>query len=251
MVNHPGIYNYATCTTPSCINKGLLDTAEIDTAGFQKGYEEFIEGIDTISRSTQKVNALLSKIKTDLVSGLQSGTSADTSNSKFNFFITPDGKIDITPFRFPPQVDSTVLKNLAAKISKEYNIFPVVTGLWVSRGIEMRNGELYYDSANVYSNGQGGRSNMSIMNVVMRNLSKMRYAYNRRLVAAPGLQGKITVKFAINYLGAVIFSKVIESTVGDELLETAIRDQIASWKFELILKKGDVTEVVYPFVFSQ
>jgi TonB family protein len=251
LVNKPSIYDYAGCTTPSCINKGLLDTTIIDTADFQKRYAEFISGVDTISRSTQKVNVLLSRIKPDLIAGLISRIPLDTTKPKYHFCIAPDGSFDIVPFRYPSQIDTTVLKKLTAKISKENSTFPQTHGLWISRGIEVRNGDLFFDSANVYSNGKGGRSKASIMEVVMRNLSKMRYAYNRRLVASRGLRGKITVKFAINYLGSVIYCKVIDSTVGDELLETVINDQVASWKFEPIMKKGDVTEVVYPFVFSQ
>ena len=85
----------------------------------------------------------------------------------------------------------------------------------------------------------------------MRNLKNMRYAYNRRLAAENGLRGTITVKFAIDHYGLVIFTKVIASTVGDPLLEEAVRDQVASWKFAPVNKPGDVTEVIYPFIFSQ
>jgi TonB family protein len=97
----------------------------------------------------------------------------------------------------------------------------------------------------------GGRSKASIMRVVMQNIAALRYAYNKRLREKPGLKGKITVKFAIDEFGKVIFASVVESTMGDSELETIVVDKIKRWVFEKIDKPGDVTEVVYPFVFSQ
>ena len=97
----------------------------------------------------------------------------------------------------------------------------------------------------------GGRSKASIMRVVMQNIAALRYAYNKRLREKPGLKGKITVKFAIDEFGKVIFCQVTESTMEDKELETSVTDKIKRWVFEKIDKPGDVTEVVYPFVFSQ
>lgn len=97
----------------------------------------------------------------------------------------------------------------------------------------------------------GGRSKASIMRVVMQNLAALRYAYNRRLREKPGLKGRITVKFAIDEFGKVIFCQVVSSTMGDPPLESTVVSKIKRWVFEKIDKPGDVTEVVYPFVFSQ
>lgn len=97
----------------------------------------------------------------------------------------------------------------------------------------------------------GGRSKASIMRVVMQNIAALRHAYNKRLREKPGLKGKITVKFAIDEYGKVIFCQVVESTMGDSDLESEVASKIRRWIFEKIDKPGDVTEVVYPFVFSQ
>jgi hypothetical protein len=97
----------------------------------------------------------------------------------------------------------------------------------------------------------GGRSKASIMRVVMQNLAALRYAYNKRLREKPGLKGKITVKFAIDEFGKVIFCQVVETTMADPELESTVTSKIRLWVFEKIDKPGDVTEVVYPFVFSQ
>jgi TonB family protein len=97
----------------------------------------------------------------------------------------------------------------------------------------------------------GGRSKASIMRVVMQNIAALRHAYNKRLREKPGLKGKITVKFAIDEYGKVIFCQIVESTMGDPDLESEVAAKIRRWIFEKIDKPGDVTEVVYPFVFSQ
>jgi TonB family protein len=91
---------------------------------------------------------------------------------------------------------------------------------------------------------------MAIMRVVMQNLSALRYAYNQRLREKPGLKGKITVKFVIDEFGTVMHCEVVESSMGDNLLEAKVTGKIIRWKFERIDKPGDITEVVYPFVFS-
>lgn len=97
----------------------------------------------------------------------------------------------------------------------------------------------------------GGRSRASIMRVVMQNLAALRYTYNKRLREKPGLKGKVTCKFAIDEFGKVIFCEATESTMADPQLEKDIVDKVKRWVFDKIDKPGDVTEVVYPFVFSQ
>jgi TonB family protein len=97
----------------------------------------------------------------------------------------------------------------------------------------------------------GGRSRASIMRVVYQNIEALRYAYNRRLREKPGLKGKITCKFAIDEFGKVMFCEILESTMSDPSLEQEVVDKIKRWAFEKIDRPGDVTEVVYPFAFSQ
>ncbi len=97
----------------------------------------------------------------------------------------------------------------------------------------------------------GGRSRANIMRVVRQNMASLKYAYNRRLAEKPGLKGKITVKWAIDEFGKVLFCKVVSSTINDPALEKVIIGKIKRWAFGKIQKPGDVTEVVYPFVFTQ
>jgi TonB family protein len=96
-----------------------------------------------------------------------------------------------------------------------------------------------------------GRSRKSIMSVVMLDIVYLRYAYNWRLRQRPGIKGKITVKFAIDEYGRVVFVKKLESTVNDTGLEDDVVRILKKWKFCPINNPGDVVEVVYPFIFSQ
>jgi TonB family protein len=96
-----------------------------------------------------------------------------------------------------------------------------------------------------------GRSRADIMRAVNQYLVALRHVYNQRLRKKPGLRGKITVKFAIDEFGRVIFASVVESTIADETLERGVIAKIKRWRFERIDRPGDVTEVIYPFVFSQ
>jgi TonB family protein len=97
----------------------------------------------------------------------------------------------------------------------------------------------------------GGRDRASIQKFVNENIAALKYAYSKRLREKPGLAGKITVKFAIDEFGKVLFVKLVESTVNDSELETTVIARVKGWQFEKIDKPGDVTEVTYPFVFGK
>ena len=55
----------------------------------------------------------------------------------------------------------------------------------------------------------------------------------------------------INEFGKVIAAQIIQSTLNDTMLEKDITELIRSWEFCPIKQNGDLTEVIYPFVFSQ
>jgi TonB family protein len=121
-------------------------------------------------------------------------------------------------------------------------------------GLPLRkNGELKISSPDFIKGGTltGGRSRASIQRVIMQNIAALRYAYNRRCRDIPGLNGTITVNFAVDEFGKVIFAQAVKSTVNDAELENTVVDRVKSWNFEWIDKPGDVTEVTYPFAFSQ
>jgi TonB family protein len=85
---------------------------------------------------------------------------------------------------------------------------------------------------------------------VMQNLPDINEKYDQRLKEKPRIGGKIEVKFAIDEFGRVVFCEILETTVKDPWLENKIVELIKNWHFENINKPGDVTEVIYPFMFS-
>jgi hypothetical protein len=119
--------------------------------------------------------------------------------------------------------------------------------------IKIRKSQCYKfheDTTKHKANLTGGRSRKSIMNVVMEHLHELKYAYNQRLKVRPGFGGKIVMKYAIDEFGKVIYCEAVEDSIGDDILKKQIIQNIKAWKFENINKLGDVTEVVYPFVFT-
>jgi hypothetical protein len=120
--------------------------------------------------------------------------------------------------------------------------------------LKKRESKIYSPKNDIGLKGTGiktsGRNKASIMRVVMQNLRALRYAYNRRLREKPGLKGRITCKFAIDEFGKVLFCDIVNSSMNDPVLEQEIKNKISRWVFEKIDKPGDVTEVVYPFVFT-
>ncbi len=95
------------------------------------------------------------------------------------------------------------------------------------------------------------RTKSSIMRTVMLNLAYLRYAYNRRLREKPGLRGRISVKFAINEKGKIIFSKIVSTNMHDIKLEKIVLEIIKTWEFCPVNNTKDIVEVVYPFVFDK
>ncbi len=96
----------------------------------------------------------------------------------------------------------------------------------------------------------GARSRAAIQRVVMQNMITLRYEYVKRLREKKGLSGKITIRFAIDEFGQVIFANMVESTINDAKLEKTAMDIVKNWKFGTIDYSGDVTEVTYPFIFA-
>lgn len=97
----------------------------------------------------------------------------------------------------------------------------------------------------------GGRPRESIQNAVAEHIGNLKRLYDSRVKEKPNLAGKIVVRFAIDYLGNVLKVETVEQTLDDDVLQKRILEEVKSWKFQQIRVKGDVTEVVYPFVFSK
>jgi hypothetical protein len=85
---------------------------------------------------------------------------------------------------------------------------------------------------------------------VMKNVEQLKKYYNNYQKKAGTFSGIITVVFAIDEFGKVIHSSAIKSTTNKVIFDKEIARIISKWKFCRINKPGDVTEVTYPFSFS-
>ena len=108
------------------------------------------------------------------------------------------------------------------------------------------------DTTKHKANLTGGRSRKSIMAVVMNNIHELKDAYNRRLKlkGKPYFGGKLYIKFAIDEFGKVMFCETAKDSLGDSTLASQCVFIVKSWQFDNINKPGDITEVIYPFIFS-
>lgn len=96
------------------------------------------------------------------------------------------------------------------------------------------------------------RTRASIYQTVNKeSTGSLRNAYNRKLKAGMKIDGKITVKFAIDNNGKVMFCSIVSSTLNSSNFEKEIVTGIKAWKFDRIYSPGDICEVVYPFIFSR
>lgn len=237
------------------VNARLLDTTLIDTTKWAIEYNNFIKEINPTNRNYNDINETLQKNVNDIC------TSSNTYANKLGiaqidtvcFLLSPDGSLMISSVNSKTLTDTTEL-NAIKKILANVHFEQSKDGKYYCRFsiVMVKNSApnaIRLNPAIII--GAGRRSKSSIMGTVMKYIQCIRYAYNRRLNVKPGISGKLVVKFAINQYGQVIFIRKESSTLSDELLYYAIIQQIHNWKFSPLLTKDDITEVVYPFVFSQ
>jgi TonB family protein len=96
----------------------------------------------------------------------------------------------------------------------------------------------------------GQRSTASILAVVKSRSPGLRHLYNQHLRQYPGLQGKVSVRFAIDARGLVVSAALEGSTTGYAVFDQAILQAVKSWRFEPVRHLG-VEEVLVPLQFSE
>lgn len=90
-----------------------------------------------------------------------------------------------------------------------------------------------------------------VMKVINENTDKIKYLYNQKLKETPDLKGIISVKFAIDEFGKVIYVQVVESSIADNIFESKLIEVLRGLKFPKVYFPGGMTEVVYPFIFTK
>lgn len=228
------------------VNRGLIDTTETDTTTWRTEYEKYYKKLDLTLRSREKIDSIITHNEHYILNILNKYDIKECDTIIFS--ISSKGLFEIPEQKKIKNTDTSTVKARNNAIL-EISLDSISSEKYCTRG------DILYTSKKLtlldtITYGEG-RSRALIMRSVMQYLKHMRTAYNRRLRVKYGIKGRITVKWAIDKYGIVIFTKILSSTVDDEKLEQAIVEQIKHWKFCFVLNEKDVTEVVYPFVFSQ
>ena len=77
----------------------------------------------------------------------------------------------------------------------------------------------------------------------------MKYCYEQELTRRPDLGGRITVQFTIAASGQVMATQLLNSTVGNERVESCTVQAVRRWEFPKPLG-GGIATVSYPFVLT-
>ena len=85
--------------------------------------------------------------------------------------------------------------------------------------------------------------------VIKRNISQIRYCYQKELQTHPELGGKVVVKFTIAGDGSVSSADIKSSSLGSEVAESCIANRFYGFKFPEP-KGGGIVLVSYPFLFA-
>ncbi len=94
----------------------------------------------------------------------------------------------------------------------------------------------------------GSMDKKKIDRVIKRHLKDIGACYDNALAEAPGLQGKVTVKFVIVLDGTVSSAATKESTMNSPALESCVNEKFMTFQFPE--PKGGIVIVSYPFDFS-
>jgi outer membrane biosynthesis protein TonB len=87
-----------------------------------------------------------------------------------------------------------------------------------------------------------------VAQVISAHIHQVQSCYERGLLKAPGLSGKLMLEWAIGLNGAVQFAKVKSSSLRSGEVEGCILSQLKRWRFPL--PRGGPVVITYPFVFS-
>ena len=200
-----------------------------------------------VKQSIDKVSPAIKEALTEVISVYD-----QKSTVSLKLYITPGGALDFIGFVDSVKLDSTALKDLSESLNMQVldktdkrTFAKVIVRSYLD---ENKAVALSDDIEIDYVEIRALSAILIIVNMNSRNIIR---AYSKRWAEKPDLEGRITVKFGIDEHGNVVSCNIISSTINDAPLEEVVIKNVMSWKFGEIYNPGDVTEVVYPFNFTQ
>ena len=205
-------------------------------------------------RSEKIVRQCIDKVAPDIKEALTDVITIyeQKETISLKFYITPGGALDLVGFVESVTLDSIAMKDLTEAVNKQV-LDPIDKSTFTKVIIQsfLDDNKAVALSDVIEVDHVEIRQLTNILIIVNMNSGNIVRAYSKRWAEKPNLEGRISVKFGIDEKGDVVSCKVISSTMDDPPLEEQVIKNVRSWKFGEIYNPGDVTEVVYPFNFSQ
>jgi hypothetical protein len=95
---------------------------------------------------------------------------------------------------------------------------------------------------------QGSIDRDAVAKAVNSHLQEVRACYERALLKAPGLAGKVVLEWTLSTSGSVVSARTKSSTLQSPEVEACILRQLSQWDFPRAA--GGVVIVSYPFLFN-
>jgi TonB family protein len=95
---------------------------------------------------------------------------------------------------------------------------------------------------------RGALSKEIIRRIVRRHINEVRFCYQKQLQSNRDLRGRLIVNFVIAANGTVAMSRVGESTLSDDAVESCVASAVRRWAFPKP-EGGGIVTVAYPFTF--
>jgi TonB family protein len=95
----------------------------------------------------------------------------------------------------------------------------------------------------------GGLDRETVRRIIMQYRGQIRTCYERALLIAPQLAGRVTLNWTISPSGPVIKAQIKSSTSNSPSLDGCVKDVIKSMAFPAA-QNGRPTTVIYPFIFQ-
>ena len=92
----------------------------------------------------------------------------------------------------------------------------------------------------------------ALRETVTARLPEVTRCYERELKRRPGLEGRLEVRFTIADDGRVVWSGVVQDSIGSPTMARCISAQFKKFRFRALgLQAGQEVTVAYPLVFTK
>lgn len=234
------------CTSSKQVQK--KEEVEVQKEQEEKKLDDPARSYDIVKQGVEKIYPELKGILTNISTIY---TQRDTVSLKL--YISSQGNIDLIGFvdkiELGSGADTLLDKFFGMQVIDTVHKTETVAKVILYSYLDANNAVVLSDKIDV--DYVEIRSRDNILLAINFNKGILGKVYSRRWAEKRDLEGTITVRFGIDEHGNVVFCKVVKSTMNDQVMEKAVVDHVKSWKFGEIDNPGDVTEVVYPFNFTQ